>query len=82
MKVPLIARVECRSDMKGEERPVAVWIGGERLRITKLKNPRIRGSAEAGLAAFYAAEATLRDEREIGLERRLPDGEWRVFQLS
>jgi len=82
LRVPLIARVECRSDSRGEERPVAVWIGGERLRVVKLKNQRIQGPAEAGRPSFYVAEATLRDGREVELERRLPDGEWRVFRRT
>ncbi len=79
--VPLIAKVECRSDTKGEERPVAVWIAGERFRVTRLRRQHLRGAAEAGAPAFYVADATLRDGREVRLERKLPDGVWRVFSL-
>ncbi|NOZ78887.1 MAG: hypothetical protein GXP48_06880 [Acidobacteria bacterium] len=79
MDLPLIARVECRSDTKGEERPVAVWIAGERFRVTHLARQHLRGPMKAGAPAFYVATATLRDGRQVKLERKLPGGPWRVF---
>ncbi len=81
MDVPLIARVECRSDTKGEERPVAVWVAGERFRVVRLSRQHLRGPAKAGEPAFYVAYASLRDGREVRLERKLPNGSWRVFSL-
>ncbi|MFH1176656.1 MAG: hypothetical protein V1750_04540 [Acidobacteriota bacterium] len=45
--LPLLARIEWHSGSRGEERPVAVICGGERLSL-KLLWERVEGPREAG----------------------------------
>jgi len=78
----LIARVECRSEARGEDRPVAVWIGGRRFVIERLSHEHLAGPAEAGGMVRHVASATLEDGRQLRLERRLPEGPWRVTLVT
>ncbi|HHQ48362.1 MAG TPA: hypothetical protein ENK19_05700 [Acidobacteria bacterium] len=80
--LPLIARVECRSEARGEDRPVAVWIGGRRWAIGTLSHEHLEGPREAGGTVRHVAVATLEDGRRLRLERRLPEGPWRVLLLT
>jgi hypothetical protein len=81
MAVDLIARVECRSGSTGEERPVAVDIGGRRLAITKLLDDAVVGSSKAGAPCYRRLLVQLADGTVLRLQRRLPDGSWRVYRL-
>jgi len=81
-ELPLIARVECRSEARGEDRPVAVWIGGRRFPIQELSREHLAGPPQAGGLVRHVAAATLEDGRRLRLERRLPDGPWRVTLLG
>ncbi len=78
----MIARVECRSEGRGDDRPVAVWIGGERVPIANITDERLEGSAEAGRPVRHVARVRLEDGRLLRLERTLPDGGWRVEILA
>ncbi|NOZ95027.1 MAG: hypothetical protein GXP47_09870 [Acidobacteria bacterium] len=80
--VPLIARVECRSEARGEDRPVAVWIGGRRFVVEHLDQERLEGPPEAGGTVRHVVSVALEDGRRLRLERRLPEGPWRVLLLE
>lgn len=82
MGLPLIARVECRSEGRGDDRPVAVWIGGVRMPITSIADERMEGPAEAGRPVRHVARVTLEDGRLLRLERTLPAGRWRAEILT
>jgi hypothetical protein len=79
--VELIAHVVCRSETTGEEKPVAVRIGGRRLTIDAVTDDAVIGSADAGGPCFRRQIVELVDGTMLRLERRLPDGRWRVFRL-
>jgi len=81
-ELPLIARVECRSESRGEDRPVAVWIGGRRFAIARLSREHLAGPREAGGLVRHMAAVTLEDGRLLRLERGLPRGAWRVTLLE
>lgn len=81
MGLPMIARVECRSEGRGDDRPVAVWIGGRRVPITSVTDERLEGPAEAGRPVRHVARVALQDGRVLRLERTLPEGRWRVEVL-
>jgi hypothetical protein len=80
-EIPLIARVECRSEARGEDRPVAVWIGGVRWPIERLSHEHLEGPRHAGGTVRHVAVASLADGRRLRLERQLPEGLWRVTLL-
>lgn len=77
--VPLIARVECRSETEAEQRPVAVWLAGERLEFDEILFDRIEGPIEAGGPSVRQVTVRLKNRRQLELRRELPDGVWRVF---
>ncbi len=81
-EISLIARVECRSEARGEDRPVAVWIGGRRFAIERLSQEHLAGPSEAGGLVRHVATAALEDGRHLRLERTLPEGPWRVTLLE
>jgi hypothetical protein len=76
--IPIIARVECRSEGRGEEKPVAVIIGGERLEIVDVLDRAMITSIEAGEPVRHRLWVELEDGRRCGLTRSLPDGTWVV----
>jgi hypothetical protein len=76
--VSVIARVECRSEGRGEEKPVAVWLGGQRLEITDVIDRAMVTGVEAGEAVRHRLWVDLEDGSRCRLMRVLPDGDWRV----
>jgi hypothetical protein len=78
--VPVIARVECRSEGTGEQRPVAVWLGGTRIAVAEVLDDAIHGSAVAGGVHRRHLVVRLVDGRSLTLEREAPQGEWRVYR--
>jgi len=82
LAVPVIARVECRSEGSAEQRPVAVWLGSERIEVEEIVSDSVVGSAEPGGVNRRSVRVTLADGRQLILRRDLPDGEWRVYLES
>jgi len=76
--VSAVARVECRSEGRGEETPVAVLIGGQRLEIAEVIDRAKVTGAEAGGAIRHRLWVDLEDGTTCELTRVLPSGEWRV----
>ncbi len=82
MDVPLIARVECRSDGRPEERPVAVWVGGVRVAVRDTLDDAVVGGRTAGEPSVRRVQVLLEDGERLRLVRVLPAGEWRVLRLE
>ncbi len=80
--VPVIARVLCRSEAQGEERPTAVEIGGRRLGVRETLDDAVLGSASADGRSRRRVVVHLEDGQMLRLERVLPAGDWRVYRLS
>jgi hypothetical protein len=76
--VSAIARVECRSEGRGEEKPVAVIIGGERLEIVDILDRAMITSIEAGKPVRHRLWVELEDGQRCELTRVMPAGTWMV----
>jgi hypothetical protein len=76
--IPTIARVECRSEGRGEESPVAVVIGGDRLVIVDVLDHAVITSIEAGQAVRHRWWVELEGGQRCELTRIEPAGAWRV----
>jgi hypothetical protein len=76
--IPTIARVECRSEGRGEETPVAVILGNERLEIVDVIDRAMVTSVEAGQPVRHRMWVELEHGRRCELTRIEPDGTWRV----
>jgi hypothetical protein len=76
--ISVVARVECRSEGRGEERPIAVWIGDQRLEIVNVVDRAVVTSVAAGEPVRHRLWVELDDGRRCELTRIEPDGEWRV----
>ena len=76
--IPTIAQVECRSEGRGEQTPVAVIFGNERLEIVDVIDRAKVTSVEAGDRVRHRLWVELEDGRRCELNRIEPDGVWRV----
>jgi hypothetical protein len=76
--VSTIAQVECRSESRGEEKPVAVIIGGERFEIVDVLDRAMITSIEAGEPVRHRLWVELEDGQRCELTRITPDGTWLV----
>ena len=76
--IPMIAHVECRSEGRGEEKPIAVTIGGERLEIVDVLDKAMITSVEAGEPVRHRIWVELEDGRRCELTRVMPEGRWLV----
>jgi hypothetical protein len=76
--VPTIARVECRSEGRTDERPVAVIIGNQRLEIVEVLDRAMITSVEAGESVRHRFWVELEDGTRCELTREIPDGRWLV----
>ena len=76
--ISTIARVECRSEGRGEETPVAVILSDERLEIVDVIDRAKVTSVEAGDRVRHRLWVELEDGRRCELNRIEPDGAWRV----
>jgi hypothetical protein len=74
--------VECRAESRGEERPVAVWIGGRRLAVTEVEDGAVEGPSVAGAPLRRWLDLRLEDGRGVRVERPLADGEWEVEERT
>ena len=76
--IPTIARVECRSEGRGEETPTAVVIGSDRFEIIDVIDRATVTSIEAGGPIRHRLWVEIDDGRRCELTRVDPDGVWRV----
>jgi len=76
--IPIVARVECRSEGRGDEQPIAVVIGGERLEITDVLDRAMITSIDAGEPVRHRIWVELEDGQRCELTRVMPDGAWMV----
>ena len=76
--ISLIAKVVCREESRGEEKPIAVIIGGERLEIINVIDRAMVTNIEAGQPIMNRLWVETEDGRKLELSRTLPDGTWRV----
>lgn len=81
-RVPLVATVSCRADSRGEQRPLAVTVGGRRLRVAGILEHAIVTAADPGEPVRDRFTIELEDGALVILERRLPAGEWRVWRID
>ena len=75
----MVAHVECRSESRGDEQPIAISIGGERLEIVDIFDRAMITSEEAGQPVRHRLWVELEDGSRLQLIRVLPDGTWRVW---
>jgi hypothetical protein len=80
--ISLIALVECRSEGRGEERPVAVVVAGERFEITAVLDRAMVTGCEAGQPIRHCLWVEVEGGRRFELTRILPDGAWRVRTMG
>ena len=76
--IDAIANVECRSEGRGDEYPLAVVVGGERFEIVYVIDRAIIASIVAGEAVRQRYWVELEDGRRCELSRFAPDWAWRV----
>ena len=74
----VVAKVECRSEGRGEETPAAVVFGDDRLEIVEVLDRAMVTSVEAGKPVRHRLWVELEDGRCCELTRNEPDGAWRV----
>ena len=78
-RIPVIARVECRSESSADEQPVAVWIGGKRLEIINVIDRAMISSVEAGHPVRQRLRVEFADGTRCELDRILPEGRWKTY---
>ncbi len=76
--ISTIARVECRSEGRGEEMPVAVVFGDERHEIADINDRAVMTTVEAGDPVRYRLWVALDNGQKCELTRIGPEGTWRV----
>jgi len=79
-KVPIVARVECRSDRAGEDTPLAVWVGGDRFEIVDVIDRAVLGGIEAGAPHRHRMWVEVTSGGRFELVRTLPGGRWLVYR--
>jgi hypothetical protein len=77
--VPTVARIECRSEGRGDEQPIAIVVGNRRFEIVDTLDRAMVTSVEAGNPIRHRLWVELDDGRRCELRRNLPDGAWQVF---
>ena len=77
-RISIVAKVECRSESRGEEKPIAVVLGGQRFEIVDVIDRAIVTSVEAGEPVRHRLWVELEDGKKCELTRTEPDGAWRV----
>ena len=76
--ISTIARVECRSEGRGDEIPIAVVIGDRRHEIIAVHDRAMVTSVEAGEPVRHRLWIELEDGQRCELTRVIPDGTWMV----
>jgi hypothetical protein len=77
-RISIVAKVECRSESRGEEHPIAVWFADQRLEIVDVLDSAMVTGVEAGEPIRHRLWVELEDGRRCELNRVEPGGEWRV----
>jgi len=77
-RISIVAKVECRSESRGEEKPIAVVLGGQRFEIVDVLDRAMVTSVEAGKPIRHRLWVELEDGKKCELTRTEPDGAWRV----
>jgi len=80
--IPIIATVECRSQSRGDDVPIAIMIGGRRFEIVDTLDRAMVTSVDAGAPVTHRLWVEVDDGRRFELTRTLPDGTWRVLSGS
>jgi hypothetical protein len=78
----VIATVECQSQTRGEDVPVAVVIGGTRFEIVETRDRAMVTGVDAGGPITHRLWVEISDGRHFQIHRVLPDGPWRVETLE
>jgi len=81
-RVALVAKVECRSESRGEERPIALTVGGRRISVVDILERALFSEADAGAPVRARFTVELEDGSLVLLERSLPAGDWRVWRID
>ncbi len=81
-QVPVVARVECRSEGRADEHPVAVIIGGKRLEIVDVIDRAMVTTVEAGEPVRHRLWVELENGERYELVRILPGGRWGVYRVD
>ena len=77
-QIDIVAKVECRSESRGEEQPIAVWFADQRLEIVDVIDRARVTSVEAGQPVRHRLWVELENGKRCELSRNEPDGTWRV----
>jgi hypothetical protein len=78
--IPIIAKVECRSQSRRDDVPIAIIIGGNRFEIVDTLDRAMVTSVDAGAPVTHRLWVEVDDGRRFELTRTLPDGIWRVLR--
>jgi len=76
----LIARVICRSEGRGEQLPIAVVLAGDRIEVEEILSDGVVGPRLAGGKTERRVVVRLENGDVLHLQRKLPNGEWRVYR--
>ncbi|MDX2437347.1 MAG: hypothetical protein QNL88_09880 [Acidobacteriota bacterium] len=80
--IPIIATVECQSQARGDDVPVAIVIAGERFAIVETLDRAMVTGVEAGEPVTHRLWVEIVDGRRFELTRMLPDGPWRAATFN
>jgi hypothetical protein len=80
--VALVAKVECRSESRGEEWPIALIVGGRRIGVAETLERALVATADAGEPVRARFTVELEDGSLVLLERSLPAGAWRAWRID
>ena len=80
--IPLVAHVECRSESRGKEQPIALTLGGQRITVATILERLFVAAAVAGEPVRARFTVELKDGSLVALERALPTGDWRVWRID
>ena len=81
-RIPLVATVECRTESRAEERPIALTVGGRRITVVDIVERSLVSEADAGAPVRARFTVELEDGSLVRLERALPGGDWRVWRID
>ncbi len=80
--IRIIATVECQSQARGDDVPVAIVIAGERFAIVETLDRAMITSIDAGQPVIHRLWVEIVDGRRFELTKVLPDGPWRAATFN